>query len=91
MSAPRTRVVATVALGLLALTACGTGASDAPAASQAGETAAPVPGGTFRIGTNGQEPTCLYPHSNSSTLGPILTVAFSDSLGWPEADGTLVP
>jgi peptide/nickel transport system substrate-binding protein len=95
MSAHRTRAVATLAVGLLALSACSTGASssgssDAPSA-EATDTAEPVPGGTFRIGTNGQEPTCLDPHGNASTLGPILTVPFSDSLVWQEEDGTLTP
>ncbi|WP_298460669.1 ABC transporter substrate-binding protein [uncultured Cellulomonas sp.] len=92
MSAHRTRAVAT-AVGLLALTACSTGTSagTSPQSSASADAGTPVPGGTFRIGTNGQEPTCLDPHGNASTLGPILTVPFSDSLVWQEEDGTLSP
>jgi len=90
MSAPRTRAVATLAVALLTLTACGTG-STTGSTPDAGAFVEPVPGGTFRIGTNGQEPTCLDPHGNASTLGPILNVPFADSLVWQREDGTLTP
>ncbi len=94
MSVHRTRAVATLAAGLLTLTACSTGTSAGGSSATSADPSAsaqPVPGGTFRIGTNGQEPTCLDPHGNASTLGPILTVPFSDSLVWQEEDGTLTP
>ncbi|WNB86783.1 ABC transporter substrate-binding protein [Cellulomonas sp. ATA003] len=95
MSAHRTRAVATITVGLLALGACSTGTSSgSPAGTPSGDattSAEPRTGGLFRIGTNGQEPTCLDPHGNASTLGPILTVPFSDSLVWQEEDGTLSP
>src|SRR5204863_7610726 len=77
-----------LAAGLLvAIAACSPGGgSDGPAAA-----GPPVSGGTLTVGTNGQEPTCLDPHGNSSTLGSLLAVPFSDSLVRQAENGALRP
>ncbi|MFB9835758.1 ABC transporter substrate-binding protein [Actinoallomurus acaciae] len=51
----------------------------------------PKPGGTLVFAENGQEPTCLDPHGNASSDGPVTTVPVSDSLVWFGADGTIRP
>lgn len=78
-------VAATALLGATA--ACGADRAAEP--TDRGATLEPVSGGTLRLGTNGQEPTCLDPHGNASTLGTLLTLPVSDTLVWQEDDGTL--
>lgn len=91
MSTARPTLIAALTVSLAALAGCSTASTGPGTAADADVTAAPVAGGSFTIGTNGQEPTCLDPHGNSSTLGPILTVPFSDSLVWQTEDGELEP
>lgn len=71
------------------LAACGTGENGGAATPSANDQ--PVRGGHFTIGTNGQEPPCIDPHGNASTLGPIVTVPFSDAVVWQTEDGELQP
>lgn len=79
-------VAATVTAVALALGAC---SGEEPEVDTAAGRLEPVSGGALRLGTNGQEPTCLDPHGNSSTLGPLLTLPVADTLLWQLEDGTL--
>ncbi|HUR00978.1 MAG TPA: ABC transporter substrate-binding protein [Nonomuraea sp.] len=76
------RSAAAFALALL-LTACGTATG-----AQGGDSKA---GGTLVLGENGQEPTCLDPHGNASSDGPVTTVPVADSLVWFDASGKVQP
>ncbi|MFC5826422.1 ABC transporter substrate-binding protein [Nonomuraea insulae] len=79
-------ILPVILTGLLLLAGCG-----GTAAGSGGATGAPKRGGTLVLGENGQEPTCLDPHGNSSSDGPVTTVPVSDSLVWFDADGTIKP
>ncbi|MBT2227616.1 ABC transporter substrate-binding protein [Nonomuraea sp. NEAU-A123] len=76
------RTAAAFALALL-LTACGTATG-----AQGGDSKT---GGTLVLGENGQEPTCLDPHGNASSDGPVTTVPVADSLVWFDASGKVQP
>ncbi|WP_179281871.1 ABC transporter substrate-binding protein [Streptosporangium subroseum] len=81
-----TRAAAAVLGAAMVLAGCGSGTGTV---SAGGTT--PRAGGTLILGENGQEPTCLDPHGNSSSDGPVITVPVSDSLVWFGADGTIQP
>ncbi|MFG1703099.1 ABC transporter substrate-binding protein [Nonomuraea sp. M3C6] len=79
----KTLAILLAAAALLA----GCGSTDA----SSGGDGAPKSGGTLVLGENGQEPTCLDPHGNASSDGPVATVPVADSLVWFDADGTIKP
>ncbi|WP_406312876.1 ABC transporter substrate-binding protein [Streptosporangium sp. NBC_01639] len=85
-----TRMAAAVLGAALLLAGCGTSDGTTTTTAAGGEST-PKAGGTLILGENGQEPTCLDPHGNASSDGPVTTVPVADSLVWFGADGKLQP
>ncbi|MCG5214794.1 ABC transporter substrate-binding protein [Streptosporangium sp. KLBMP 9127] len=80
------RVAAAGTAAALTLAACGSGSGGDDAD---GTATTPRNGGTLVFGENGQEPTCLDPHGNASSDGPVTTVPVADSLVWYAPGGEI--
>ncbi|MBD8660006.1 ABC transporter substrate-binding protein [Frigoribacterium sp. CFBP 8754] len=84
----RTRPLPFLALatvGALALAGCTAGADDA------GDSAAPVEGGTLTYATGDAEPTCLDPHVGGNYPQALISTQYAESLVSKDADGEIVP